>query len=85
MNEALLAEIKAGRIRPIAPIHFWMNMAGMAAGGFFAAHVIGRGALPVSPGTRFSEKFFLERAEMIASILIQGLRPERPTAKGGTP
>jgi AcrR family transcriptional regulator len=80
INDALLAEIKAGRIRPIAPLHFWMNMVGMAAGGFLAARVIQRNGFPVAPGVEFSEKFFLERAEMIAAILIQGLRPTEETA-----
>jgi TetR/AcrR family transcriptional regulator len=78
INEALLAEIKAGRIRPISPVHFWMNMVGMAAGGFIAAGVLKRyGNFTFAADIEFSEKFFLERAEMIAAILIQGLRPSK--------
>ena len=76
INQALLAEIKAGRIRPIAPLHFWMNMVGMAAGGFIGSGIIKRYGFPFAPNVEFSEKFFLERAEMIAAILIQGLRPD---------
>jgi TetR/AcrR family transcriptional regulator len=76
INQALLAEIKAGRMRPIAPVHFWMNMVGMAAGGFIASGIITRyGIGPAGSMPEFSEKFFLERAEMIAAILIKGLRP----------
>jgi TetR/AcrR family transcriptional regulator len=78
INQALLAEIKAGRIRPIPPVHFWMNMVGMAAGGFLASNILKRfgNGFPPAANIEFSEKFFLERAEMIASILIQGLRPQ---------
>ena len=75
INEALLAEIKAGHLRPITPLNFWMNMAGMAAGGFMASKILTRYGFPIAANVEFSEKFFLERAEMIAAILVQGLRP----------
>ena len=75
INQALLDEIKAGRIRPIAPVNFWMNMVGMAAGGFIGSGIIKRYGFPFAANLEFSEKFFLERADMIAAILIQGLRP----------
>jgi TetR/AcrR family transcriptional regulator len=81
INQALLAEIKAGRMRPIAPVHFWMNMVGMAAGGFIGSGILKRYGFPFAAKLEFSEEFFLERAEMIAGILIQGLRPAAGKAK----
>lgn len=81
INEGLLAEIKAGRLRPITPLNFWMNMVGMAAGGFVVSHVIRKGTgIRIPPGVEFNEKFFLERAEMIAAVLIRGLRPDAEPA-----
>ena len=81
INEGLLAEIQAGRMRPITPLHFWMNMVGMAAGGFLASRIFQSGnGLRVAPEVEFNETFFLERAEMIAAVLIRGLRPDAEPA-----
>lgn len=81
INEGLLEEIKAGRMRPITPLHFWMNMVGMAAGGFLASRIFqGGNGLRFAPDLEFNETFFLERAEMIAAVLIRGLRPDAENA-----
>ncbi len=76
VNQALLVEIKTGRLKPIDPVHFWLNLVGMVFSGFMASHfakTIGS-ATPVAR-IRFTEKFFLERAEIVAATLLQSLRP----------
>ena len=80
VNQALQAEIKAGRLRPIALHHFWLNLVGMTVSGFLAFNLSKR--LEGSPLSRirFTEKFFLERAEVIAATVIQSLRIEKEPA-----
>ena len=76
VNQALIAEIKAGRLRPIEPVHFWLNLVGMVISGFMASNFAKRLG-PASPLARikFTEKFFLERAEMATTTLLRSLRP----------
>ncbi len=76
VNQALIAEIKVGRLKPIEPMHFWLNLVGMVISGFMASHFAKKlgPAFPLSR-VKFTEKFFLERAEMVAATLLQSLRP----------
>lgn len=77
IQAALQAEIKAGRLRSIEPVHFWLNLTGMVISAFLASQVL-KHVGPAAPFPRpvFTERFFLERAGIVAHTLVQSLRPE---------
>jgi TetR/AcrR family transcriptional regulator len=74
---ALQAEIKAGKIRPIAPVHFFMNMAGMCVVTFLAMPILRR--LEPAMGVKFAldQDFLAERIEAITAMIFHGLRNKR--------
>lgn len=76
IHGALRAEIEAGRLRPIAPEHFWLNLMGMALSGFFASQMLRHFPQSPLPLPRFDEAFFLERADVIADTMVRSLRPD---------
>ena len=80
INAGLLGEIAAGRMRPVTPVNFWMNVVGMAAGGLLGSHVLRRNGFALAAGVTFDEAFFLARADMIATVLIRGLGTGKESA-----
>ncbi len=80
INAALLKEIQAGRLRPIAPEHFWLNLMGMALSGFFASQLLKNHPESPLPNIAFTETFFLERADIIADTMVRSLRPMKGDA-----
>jgi TetR/AcrR family transcriptional regulator len=77
IQEALAVEIKAGRLRPIEPVHFWLNLTGMVVSAFLASQIVKHlGPAAPFPRPEFSEKFFLERAEVVAKTMVNSLRPD---------
>jgi AcrR family transcriptional regulator len=74
---AYAGEVAAGRLRPLAPLHFWLNLLGMAVSGFLASQVLKHVETSPIPRVRFTEAFFMERAEVVAATVVNSLRPER--------
>ena len=74
---ALQAEIKAGKIRPIQPIHFFMNMAGMCVVTFLAIPILRKIGPTLGVKIEFDNAFLTERIEAITSMIFHGLRNPR--------
>ena len=75
--KALQDEIRAGRIKPIAPIHFFMNLMGMTVSTFLMMPMIQR----LGPGfgihIAFDEAFLEARIQSITDTLLNGIRVKR--------
>ena len=75
--KALQAEIKTGRIKPIHPVHFFMNLMGMTVATFLIMPMIKR----VGPGfgihIDFDQAFLETRIQSITDTLLNGIRSKR--------
>jgi TetR/AcrR family transcriptional regulator len=75
--KALQAETAAGKVKPIPPVHFFMNMMGMTVATFLIMPMIRR--IGPSFGIRidFDQAFVEQRIESIADTLLNGIRIKR--------
>lgn len=75
--QALQEEIRAGRIKPVPPIHFFMNLMGMTVSTFLIMPMLQR----VGPGfgihVEFDQAFLDARVQSITDTLLNGIRTQR--------
>lgn len=74
---ALQAEIRAGRIKPVPPVHFFMNLMGMTVSTFLIMPMLQR----LGPGfgihIAFDDAFLEARIQSITDTLLNGIRIKR--------
>jgi TetR/AcrR family transcriptional regulator len=75
--KALSAEARAGRIKPVHPLHFIMNMMGMTVTTFLAMPLLKRLGPAVGAKIDLDESFFEERIRSITDTLLNGIRIKR--------
>jgi AcrR family transcriptional regulator len=73
--DTLQDEIQSGRIRPIHPIHFFMNILGMSIASFIGQPIVNAvyKNLPIEP-LAFDDAFYEERICLITEITYNGLK-----------
>ncbi len=74
---ALAAEIKAGKIKPIQPIHFFMNMLGMTVATFLLMPMIQKLGSAFGVKSDFGGSFMDERIHSVTDTLLNGIRIKR--------
>lgn len=75
--KALEEEARAGRIRPVHPLHFIMNMMGMTVTTFLAMPLLQRMGPAMGHKIKFDEAFLEERIRSITDTLLNGIRIKR--------
>jgi AcrR family transcriptional regulator len=75
--KALQEEIKAGRIKPIPPVHFFMNVLGMTVATFLIMPMIRRVGPAFGIAIEFDEAFLASRIDSIADTVLNGIRAKR--------
>ena len=74
---ALQAEIRAGKVKPILPVHFFMNLLGMTVATFLIMPMIRRVGPVFGFRIDFDEAFLEARIQSIADTLLNGIRIPR--------
>jgi TetR/AcrR family transcriptional regulator len=74
---ALQAEIKAGHVKPIHPLHFLMNVMGMCVATFITRPVVEKMGPAFGITVAFDEAFFEERIRVIVDMAMNGIRTRR--------
>ena len=75
--KALQQEIRAGKVKPILPVHFFMNLMGMTLATFLMMPMIRRIGPAFGFRIDFDQAFLEERIESIADTLLNGIRIKR--------
>jgi TetR/AcrR family transcriptional regulator len=75
--QALQDEIRAGKVKPIAPVHFFMNLMGMTVATFLIMPMIRRLGPAFGIRIDFDRAFLDARIEAIADTLLNGIRAKR--------
>ncbi len=75
--KALQEEIRAGKVKPIPPAHFFMNLLGMTVVTFLTMPMIRRIGPAFGFRLDFDQAFLEERIESIADTLLNGIRIQR--------
>lgn len=75
--KALQDEIRAGKVKPIPPVHFFMNLLGMTVATFLIMPMIRRIGPAFGFRIDFDRAFLEERIESIADTLLNGIRIQR--------
>jgi AcrR family transcriptional regulator len=75
--KALQSEIAAGRVKPIPPVHFFMNLMGMTVATFLIMPMIRRIGPAFGIKVEFDQAFLEQRIESIADTLLNGIRIQR--------
>ncbi|MEO7424702.1 MAG: TetR family transcriptional regulator [Fibrobacteria bacterium] len=73
----LMAEAKAGAIKPVSPIHFFMNMMGMTVTTFLLMPMIQKLGTAFGVKSDFGGSFLEERIHSIIDTLLNGIRIKR--------
>ena len=74
---ALQAEARAGRIRSVAPMHFFVNVMGMSVATFLTRPVIERLAPLLGATVDFGETWLEQRIDSIVDMAMNGIRIRR--------
>lgn len=75
--KALQEEIRAGRIKPIPPIHFFMNMMGMTVSTFLIMPMVQRLGPGMGIHIDFDQAFIEARIQSITDTMLNGIRVKR--------
>jgi TetR/AcrR family transcriptional regulator len=75
--KALQEEVRAGKVKPIPPVHFFMNLLGMTVSTFLIMPMIRRVGPAFGMRIDFDRAFLEERIESIADTLLNGIRIKR--------
>jgi AcrR family transcriptional regulator len=75
--ETLKREIKAGKIKPVNPAHFLMNMMGMTVSTFLIMPMLRKLGPAFGVNIEFDEAFQEERIASITDTLLNGIRNKR--------
>lgn len=73
---ALKAEVKAGRIKPVNPVHFLMNVMGMCVTTFLALPMIRQLAPALGIPMDFGEAFLEDRIRAITDMVFHGIHTQ---------
>jgi TetR/AcrR family transcriptional regulator len=73
----LQADIAAGKIRPIANLHFFLNIAGMCVVTFLAMPLLRKLGSRLGSPIELNEEFIDTRIEAITSMIFHGLRNKK--------
>lgn len=74
---ALQAEARAGLVKPIHPLHFFMNVMGMCVATFIARPVMEKLGPSVGMQITFDEAFMQQRIDHIVDMAMNGIRIRR--------
>lgn len=74
---ALQAEARSGKVKPIAPLHFFMNLMGMCLATFVARPVLERLVPALGLQAAYNEAFFRSRIDHIVDMAMNGIRLPR--------
>jgi TetR/AcrR family transcriptional regulator len=77
---SLQAEAKAGKIRPMQPIHFILNMVGMCVATVMAMPILRKVGPSVGLKIDFDDAFLNDRIEAITSMIFHGIRKKGTSA-----
>ena len=77
MAAVLAAEAKAGKIKPIKPIHFFMNLMGMTVATFLLMPMIQKLGSAFGVKSDFGDAFLEERIHSVTDTLLNGIRIKR--------
>jgi TetR/AcrR family transcriptional regulator len=75
--QALQAEIKAGKIKPVNPMHFLLNLMGMCVVSFIALPVIRKVAPELGIKVDLGENFLEDRIAAILDMVFHGIRSRK--------
>lgn len=75
--EALQKEIREGKVKPIPPVHFFMNLMGMTVATFLIMPMIRRLGPAFGIHLDFDRAFLDARIDSIADTLLNGIRTGR--------
>lgn len=75
--KALQAEIAAGKVKPIPPVHFFMNLMGMTVATFLIMPMIRRIGPAFGIRMEFDQAFLEQRIDTIAETMLNGIRIQR--------
>ncbi len=75
--EALKEEIKAGKIKPVNPVHFLINLMGMTIATFLIMPLVQKLGPALGVRIDFDEEFQEERIRSITDTLFNGIRIKR--------
>jgi TetR/AcrR family transcriptional regulator len=75
--KALRAEAEAGKVKPIPPVHFFMNMMGMTVATFLIMPMLKRFGPGFGIRVEFDREFLDQRIESIVDTLLNGIRIKR--------
>jgi hypothetical protein len=73
----LQAEVAAGKVKPVPPVHFFMNLMGMTVATFLIMPMVRRIGPAVGIRLEFDQAFLEQRIESIADTLLNGIRIKR--------
>jgi len=71
---ALQAGMAAGTVRPVHPLHFFMNLLGMSVATFLTRPALERLGPALGLELRFDDAFFEERIRSIVDMAMRGVR-----------
>ena len=74
---ALKAEIKAGKVKPTPPLHFFMNIMGMSVATFLAKPLIEKMAPMMGTAMDFGGRFLEDRIQSIVDMAMNGIRTRK--------
>jgi TetR/AcrR family transcriptional regulator len=75
--KALQDEIRAGKVKPVPPVHFFMNLLGMTVATFLIMPMIKRVGPAFGIRLDFNRAFLEQRIESIADTMLNGIRIQR--------
>jgi AcrR family transcriptional regulator len=75
--QALQAEVAAGKVKSVPPVHFFMNLMGMTVATFLIMPMVRRIGPAVGIRLEFDQAFLEQRIESIADTLLNGIRIKR--------
>lgn len=77
MVAALKAEIKAGSVKPVNPLHFFMNIMGMSLATFLTRPLIEKMAPLMGASMDFGGKYLDDRIQSIVDTAMNGIRTRK--------
>lgn len=77
MARVLGEEVKAGKIKPIQPVHFFMNLMGMTVATFLIMPMIKKIGPAFGIEIPFDEAFLDDRIRTITDTMLNGIRIKR--------
>lgn len=77
LARTLKEEIRAGKVKPIPPVHFLMNLMGMTVSTFLLRPLLRKWGPALGIQIEFDQAFLAERIEYIADTMLNGIRIKR--------